>query len=157
MAAHAIGRVVIVELADADGKAIWFVLRQMHGTIRGPWLVRYVQNARRIPAHLLGFLRHGIADGELMIYANQTWLIVWAVTLSLAVGQEFRLTEKLKAAVIAVIVDALAVKQLMAIQEMLELELLVALVANVDAAVLLMQMIVQEDSAKGTTTSQYIS
>lgn len=52
------------------------------------------------------------------------------------------------------IVDALAVQQLMAIQKMLELELLVALVANVDAAILLMQMIVQEDSAKGTN-SQY--
>lgn len=83
-----------------------------------------------------------------MIYANQTWLIVWTVTLSLAVGQKFRHTEKLKAAVIAVIIDALAVQQLMAIQEMLELELLVALVTNVDAAILLMQMIVQEDSAK---------
>lgn len=89
-----------------------------------------------------------------MIYANQTWLIVWAVTLSLAVDQKFRFTEKLKAAVIAVIIDALAVQQLMAIQEMLELELLVALVTNVDAAILLMQMIVQEDSGK-ETASQY--
>lgn len=50
------------------------------------------------------------------------------------------------------IIDALAVQQLMAIQEMLELELLVALVANVDAAILLMQMIVQEDSVKGTAS-----
>lgn len=88
-----------------------------------------------------------------MIYANQTWLIVWTVTLSLAVGQKFRHAEKLKAAVIAVIIYALAVQQLMAIQEMLELELLVALVTNVDATILFMQMIVQEDSAKRNNQS----
>lgn len=41
----------------------------------------------------------------------------------------------------------------MAIQEMLELELLVALVTNVDATILFMQMIVQEDSAKRNNQS----
>lgn len=138
MTAHTVGRAVIVELADADGKAKWFVLRQMHGPIRGPHLVRYVQDSRRIFVHLLGFLGHGIAYGELMINANQVRLIVRTVSLSLAVGQEFRFAEKLKAAVITVIIDAFAVQQLMSIQQMLKLELLVALVTDVDAAILLM-------------------
>lgn len=110
--------------------------------------MRYVQDTRRIFVHFFRFLRYGIAYGELMINANQMWLIIWTVTLSLAVGQEFRFAEELKAAVITMIIDALVVQQLMAIQQMLELELLVALVTDVDTAILLMQMIIEKYSAR---------
>lgn len=100
--------------------------------------MRYVQDTRRIFVHFFGFLRYGIAYGELMINAYQMWLIIWTVSLSLAVGQEFRFAKELQTAVITVIIDALVVQQLMAIQQMLELELLVALVTDVDTAILLM-------------------
>lgn len=73
-----------------------------------------------------------------MINANQMWLIIWTVSLPLAVGQEFSFAKELQTAVITVIIDALVVQQLMAIQQMLELELLVALVTDVDTAILLM-------------------
>lgn len=148
MATHTVGRVVIVKLTDADGKSKWFVLWQMHGAIRGPHPMRYVQDTRRIFVHFFRFLRYGIAYGELVINANQMWLIIWTVSLSLAVGQEFRFAEELKAAVITMIIDALVVQQLMAIQQMLELELLVALVTDVDTAILLMQMVIEKYSAR---------
>lgn len=41
-AAHAVGRIAVIELADANGKTKGFVMRQMHGSIGYPWHVWYV-------------------------------------------------------------------------------------------------------------------
>lgn len=88
-----------------------------------------------------------IANGQLVLDVYQWWLIVGTVTFMLAVGQQFGLTQKLQAAIVAVIIDAFAMQHLMTIQLMLELKLIMTLVADINAAILAMQVIVQEDLA----------
>jgi len=89
-----------------------------------------------------------------MINANHGRLIVGTVTLMLTMGQQFRLTEKLQTTKVAMIIDALAVQHLMAIQLMLELKLVMALVAYIEAAILPMQMIVQKDPKNDVKNSK---
>lgn len=121
---------------------------QMPGPIGYPRHVRYVQHAHRVLLCPVWFFVYGIDNGQLVLDAYEGWFIVGAVPLVLAVGQQLGLAKKLQAAIVAVIIDALAVQHLMAIQLMLELKLIVTLVAYVNAAVLPMQMIVEEDPAR---------
>jgi len=60
-------------------------------------------------------------------------------------GQQFRLAKKFQTTKVTVIIDALAVENLMPFQLMLEFKLIVALVTHVEATILPMQMIVQKD------------
>lgn len=68
------------------------------------------------------------------------------MTAALAVGQQLGLAEEFQATEVAMVVDALVVEQKVTVQLVLELELVAALVADVQAAILAVHMIVQEDS-----------